>query len=167
MDDGTKTIFSLFDEGPTGLASQTADTSFHHPGRGPGNCINCLIDAYRLSSHRRYLAKAEELIQRCIHPCDDIQSLNLDDPEYRWSYLVFLQILGKYIDYKEERSEINYAFFYARDSLLHYADWMVNNEVPYKEVLHKVQIPTETWPAHDIRKCHIFHLAAKYGQEKA
>ena len=81
MDDGTKTIFTLFDEGPTGLASQTADTTFHHPGRGPGNCINCLIDAYRLSRRRQYLAKAEELIQRCIHPADDIRSLNLDDPE--------------------------------------------------------------------------------------
>ncbi len=166
MDDGTKTIFALFDEGPTGLASQTVDTAFHHAGRGPGNCINCLIDAYRLSRRRRYLAKAEELIQRCIHPADDIQSLNLDDPEYRWSYLVFLQILGKYLDYKMELAETDYAFFYARDSLLHYADWMVKNEVPYKEVLHKVLLPTETWPAHDIRKCHIIHLAAKYGPEK-
>lgn len=166
MDDGTKTIFALFDEGPTGLASQTADTAFHHPGRGSGNCINCLIDAYRLSNKRRYFAKAEELLQRCIHPADDIAALTLDDPEYRWSYLVFLQITGKYLDYKTELAENDYVFFYVRDSLLHYAQWMAVHEVPYKEVLDKVLIPTETWPAHDIRKCHIFHLAAKYGTEQ-
>jgi hypothetical protein len=163
MDDGSKTVFALFDEGPSGLASQTVDVAFHHPGRGPGNCINCLLDAYRLSNQRRFLGKAEELIQRCIHPADDIAALTLDEPEFRWSYLVFLQILGKYLDYKTELAETDYAFFYARDSLLHYAHWMAGNEVPYKKVLHKVLLPTETWPAHDIRKCHIFHVAAKYG----
>jgi hypothetical protein len=165
MDDGGG-IFSLFDEGPTGLASQTVETSYHKPGRGPGNCINCLIDAYRLSSKRAYIDKAEELIRRCIHPQDDILSLHLDEPECRWSYLVFLQVVGKYLDYKSELGETGYSFFYARDSLLHYADWMAEHESPYQEVLHKVLIPTETWPAHDIRKCHIFHLAAKYSPEK-
>jgi hypothetical protein len=25
-----------------------------------------------------------------------------------------------------------------------------------------VELPTESWPAHDIRKCHIFHLAARF-----
>ena len=37
----------------------------------------------------------------------------------------------------------------------------MENEVPYKDVLHKVDIPTETWPAQDIRKCHVMHIAAK------
>lgn len=167
MDDGSKTILALFDEGPSGLASKTVYQDYHKPGRGPGNAINCLIDAYRLSSNRRYLDKAEELVRRCIHPKDDIAALNLNDPEYRWSYLVFLQIIGKYLDYKRELGEYDYPFFYARDSLLHYAEWMVAHELPYQEVLHKVLIPTETWPAQDIRKCHVFHLAAKYGpQEK-
>ncbi len=165
MDDGEKSIFALFDDAPTGLASQTVDISYHKPGRGPGNCINCLIDAYRLSLNRRYLNKAEELIQRCIHPRDEIKSLQLDEPECRWSYLAFLQILGKYLDYKAELGETDYHFFFARDSLLHYAEWMYDNEVPYKDILHKVLIPTETWPAQDIRKCHVLHLAAKYGPE--
>lgn len=166
MDDGHSTVFALFDEGPTGLASQTVYPDYHKPGRGPGNCVNCLIDAYRLSRARRYMNKAEELIQRCIHPRDNIKALQLDEPEYRWSYLIFLQILGKYLDYKIELNEIDYHFFFARDSLLHYAEWMYHHELPYKELLHKVLIPTETWPAHDIRKCHILHLAAKYGPEQ-
>ena len=100
MDDGSKTLLGLIDNGPTGLASSTAGSDYHGPGRGPGNSINSLIDAYRLTSSRKYFNKAEELMQRCIHPKDDITGRRLDDPEYRWSYLVFLQALGKYLDYK-------------------------------------------------------------------
>jgi hypothetical protein len=106
--------------------------------------------------------KAEELLRRCIHPEDDIDALGLHDPEYRWSYLVFLQVLGKYLDAKGELGEFDFYFHYARDSLLHYADWVLENEVPYKDVLHKVKLPTETWPAQDIRKCHVMHLAARH-----
>lgn len=112
------------------------------------------------------MSKAEELIQRCIHPADNIAALDLDEPEYRWSYLVFLQVLGKYLDIKVEFGEIDYLFQYARESLLAYAKWILENEAPYKDVLHKVLIPTETWPAHDIRKCHVLHVASEYVGQK-
>ena len=164
MDDGSQNLLGLIDDGPTGSASQTVSTLYHKPGRGAGNSINALLDAYQLSNDRCYLIKAEALIQRCIHPKDDIVALKLDEPECHWSYLVFLQILGKYLDLKIELEELDYYFYYARDSFLHYADWMLYNEVPYKDILHKVEIPTETWSAQDIRKCHIFYMAAKYGQ---
>lgn len=163
MDDGSKTIWSIIDEGPTGLASQTVSSDYHGPGRGAGNSINALMDAYRLTGYRYFLSKAEELIQRCIHPSDNIEKLCLDDPEYRWSYLVFLQVIGKYLDFKMELEELDWYFFYARDSLLHYAQWMLKHEVPYKDVLHKVDIPTETWPAQDIRKSCVLNYANKYG----
>lgn len=162
MDDGEQTLFALVDGGPTGLASKTVEDGYHGPGRGAGNSINTLLDAYRLTRRRRYLAYAEALIARCIHPRDDIAARRLDDPEHRWSYLVFLQVLGRYLEHKHEMGEFDYAFHYARDSLLHYAAWMRDNEVPYRDVLHKVEFPTETWPAHDIRKCHVFHLAASW-----
>ncbi|MEW6428236.1 MAG: hypothetical protein AB1568_09410 [Thermodesulfobacteriota bacterium] len=163
MDDGSQTIFGIVDSGPTGIASQTVSTDFHKPGRGAGNSINALMDGWRLTGDRGYMRKAEELIQRCIHPRDSITALRLDDPEYRWSYLVFLQVLGKFLDLKTELGEADYIFHYARESFLHYADWMTKHETPYKDVLHKVDIPTETWPAHDVRKCCILLYAAKYG----
>ena len=163
MDNGSNAIWAIIDDGPTGLASQTVSSDYHGPGRGAGNSINALMDAYRLTGHRPYMSKAEELIQRCIHPSDNIDKLCLDDPEYRWSYLVFLQVLGKYLDLKSELVEIDWYFFYARDSLLHYAHWMMEHEVPYKEVLHKVEIPTETWPAQDVRKSCVLNYACKYG----
>lgn len=162
MDDGALTLLAFLDDGPTGAASQTASTDYHKPGRGAGNSINALLDAHALTGERAYFAKAEELIRRCIHPRDEIAALKLDEPEYRWSYLVFLQVLGKYLDVKAEWGEHDYGFYYAQASLLHYADWMAHHEVPYRDVLHKVLIPTETWPAQDIRKCHVFHLAAQH-----
>jgi YetA-like protein len=169
MDDGARTMFGLVDAGPTGGASKTLEASYHRPGRGAGNSVNALLDAYALSRDRKYLAKAEELIQRCVHPQDDIAALTLDDPEHRWSYLVFLQILGKYLSKKTEIGETDYGFHYARESLIHYAAWMAEHEVPYKDVLHKVELPTETWPAHDVRKAQILHVAASYcgGEQRA
>ena len=75
---------------------------------------------------------------------------------------MFLQVLGKYLDRKLEWGETDYLFWYARAGLLGYARWMLVHEQPYRDVLHKVELPTETWPAHDIRKSHVFHLAARF-----
>jgi len=140
----------------------TASRDYHGPGRGCGNSINALLDGHAATGDRGYLEKAEELIRRSIHPRDDITARRLDDVEHRWSYTVFLQVLGKYLDVKAEAGEIDGIFSFARESLLHYARWMVRHEVPYKVVLDRVEIPTETWPAQDIRKANVFAFATKY-----
>jgi hypothetical protein len=165
MDDGSLRLFGFLDKRPTGLCSSTAERNYHGPGRGAGNSINALLDAHALTHEKRYLAKAEQLIRRCIHPKDNIQKRNLDDPERRWSYLVFLQVLGKYLDLKIEKAENDYMYGYAQASLLHYAEWMLEHEVPYSQVLDRVEIPTETWPAQDIRKSVVFYSAAKHATE--
>jgi hypothetical protein len=54
---------------------------------------------------------------------------------------------------------------YARESLLHYARWMLEHEVPYATILAQVELPTETWPAQDIRKSNVFDFAAKHAHE--
>jgi hypothetical protein len=54
---------------------------------------------------------------------------------------------------------------YARASLLHYAQWMLEHEVPYATVFDRVEIPTETWPAQDIRKSNVLEFAAKHADE--
>jgi hypothetical protein len=48
--------------------------------------------------------------RRCIHPEDNIHTRNLDDPEHRWSYLVFLQVLGKFLALKIDKREIAYMY---------------------------------------------------------
>ena len=165
IDRRSQTLLGRFDKRPTGLCSSTASRDYHGPGRGSGNSVNALLDAYTLSREERYLIKTEEIIRRCIHPQDNIAKHHLDNIEYRWSYTVFLQALGKYLDIKATENDIDYMYSYAQSSLLHYAEWMLINETPYACVLDRVEIPTETWPAQDIRKSHIFYLAAKHTSE--
>lgn len=162
MDDSNGTILGVLDRRPTGRASSTVDRAYHGPGRGAGNSVNALLDAFVLTRKRQYLMKAEELIRRCIHPLDNIRKHHLEDIEHRWSYTVFLSVLGKYLDLKVVEEEVDEHYAYAREALLHYAAWMAENEVPYKQVLHRVEIPSETWSAQDMRKSHVFNLAAKY-----
>ncbi len=162
MDDGRSRFMGWLDRRPTGYCSVTATPGYHGPGRGSGNSISVLLDGWILTGHRAYLDKAESLIRRCIHPQEKIHLLRLDDIEYRWSYTVFLQAIGKYLDLKAECGELDEMYAYARSSLLHFAAWMAEHEVPYKDVLDRVLIPTETWPAQDFRKANVFCIAVKY-----
>ena len=163
MDDGRKNPLRFLSRGATGLASQTGAADYHNPGRGCGNSINALLDGFILTNDKKYLDKAEELIRRCINPNDDIESLDLvKDPERRWYYTAFLQILGRYLDFKSERAEYDHMFCYAEESLLNYAGWMAKNEVPFKQMLGVVEYPTETWIVMDMRKSNVFNFAAKY-----
>jgi hypothetical protein len=168
MDDGHKTIFRWLDGGPTGLASATRTPSYHGPGRGSANSIAVLIDGHRLTGEQRYLAKAEELIRRCVHPADDIAERNLLDAENRWFYTMFLQSLGRFLDHKLELGQLDGMSAFARASLLHYARWMADNEYPYLDKPERLEYPTETWAAQDMRKSEVFKYAAKHatGQER-
>jgi hypothetical protein len=135
---------------------------YHGPGRGAANSIVALLTGHRATGDARYLLKAEELIRRCIHPRDDIGERNLLDVERRWFYTVFLQALGNYLDYKIELQSLDAMYQYARTSLLHYADWMVDHEYPYLDRPEILEYPTETWAAQDMRKSDVFAFAAKH-----
>ena len=165
MDDGRLTPFRWMANAPTGLASATASPSYHGPGRGAANSINALLDAHRLTADRRWLDKAEQLMRRCINPNDDVAGRNLLDAERRWSYTVFLQVLGKYLDYKALLDAFDEHYSYARSSLLHYADWMAGHERPYLERPEALEHPTETWMAQDMRKSDVFRIAARHALE--
>lgn len=169
LDDGSKTIFRWLSRSDTGYASQSRDASYHGPGRGSGNSLSALIDGHRLSGDVSFLAKAEQLVRRCIHPADDVLKRNLLDVENRWFYTMFLQALGKYLDHKAERGELDSTYAYARASLLHYARWMAEHEVPTLSRPEILEYPNETWAAQDMRKSEIFSYAAKHasGTERA
>jgi hypothetical protein len=162
MDDGRRTIVRWFTRAATGLASATYSPSFHGPGRGAGHSILALLDGHRLTGERAFLAKAEELIRRCVHPADDIAALDLLDAERRWSYTVFLQAVARYLDDKAEGGELDAAYAYARAALLHYARWMAEHEYPYLDTPAGLEYPTETWAAQDMRKCEVLGLAAQH-----
>lgn len=162
MDDGGNTVFSLIDDGPTGLASCSSGLEYHGPGRGCGNSVNALLDAWLLTNGPTYLDKAESLIRRSVHPNDDVAARNLLDVEKRWSYTVFFSSLSRYLDLKSEIGQRDFMYAYARESLLHYSRWMVDHEVPYFDQLEKLEYPTEAWAVQEIRKANVLRVAAKY-----
>jgi hypothetical protein len=162
MDDGSKTVFRWLDRGYTGQASASGSVLYHGPGRGAANSIVALLNGHHLTSRHEFLEKAEQLIRRCIHPSDDIASRDLLNAEQRWFYTVFLEALGRYLSYKEERGDIDRMYAYARASLLHYARWMADHEYPYLDKPEKLEYPTETWAAQDMRKRNVFEAAANY-----
>ena len=168
MDDGRLTPFRWLASGATGLASATGSLDYHGPGRGAANSIVACLTACRLTSDPAFVRKADELILRCIHPHDDLQARNLLDTERRWYYTVFLQALGRYLEEKGERREIDEMYGYAQASLLHYARWMARHEVPYLERPEILEYPTETWAAQDMRKAEVLWWAACHanGQER-
>lgn len=169
MDDGRQHVLGWIDGGHTGYASSTTSPTYHGPGRGAGNSIIALLDGYALSGEAGFVDKAEALIRRCIHPGDAIHALDLLDAERRWSYTVFLQALGRYLDVKLEHRDLDAMYGYAQASLLHYARWMAEHERPYLSRPERLEFPTETWSAQDMRKSDVFKLAAKHarGPERA
>ena len=159
MDDGARTPFRWLARRPTGVASATGSLTYQGPGRGPGNSILSCLAAFRLTGASRFLAKADELIRRCIHPNDDVPARDLLDAERRWYYTVFLQALAAYLQFKFERAEVDGAFAYAQASLLRYARWMAEHERPYLETPDRLEFPTETWVAQDMRKAEVLYAA--------
>jgi hypothetical protein len=155
-------MFRWLARGRTGLATASGAYTYHGPGRGGGNSLNALLDGHRLTADAEFLSKAEEIIRRCVHPDDDIDSRQLLDAERKWFYTVFLQALGKYLDYKSELGQIDRMHAYARLSLLHYARWMAANEYPYLDKPEILEYPNETWAAQDLRKNDVFLFAAKH-----
>src|SRR5439155_25624796 len=115
----------------------------------------------------KYLRKAEELVGRCIHPRQDLEAIGLRDPESRWSYTVFLQALGKYLEHRSERDLVDEQYQHARGSLLHYAGWMAAHEAPNLDRSERLEFPTETWAAQDIRKAAVFEYAAGHASDPA
>ena len=162
MDDGGQTPLCLLDDGPTGLASKTCEPDYHGPGRGAGNSVNALLDAWQLTGKTTYLHKAEELIRRCVHPDEDIAALDLLNIELRWSYTVFLSALLRYADLKSAAGQLDEMYAYAAITLGRYAHWMAEHERPFFDRADELEFPTETWAAQELRKANVMRLAARY-----
>jgi len=160
MDDGQKTIFGLFDDGPTGAASATVFEDFHGPGRGAGNSVNALLDAWVVSGSTHYLDKLEELIRRCVHPLQNPDELHLLDAEGHWSYTVFLNALGRYLLTKRDAELFDGMYSYARDVMKTYGRWMAVHERRTLDHPEQLQYPTEAWAAQDFRKANVLRIAA-------
>ncbi len=161
-DDGSTTPMRFLDGGPTGLASKTRDPDFHGPGRGAGNSVQTLLDAWRLTGSEAYRNKASEILRRTIHPADDPAAHDLLDAENRWSYTVHLQALVRWLHTMAEADRLDEDYAWARESLLTYARWMAEHERPSLQHPERLEYPTETWAAQDVRKTEILLEASSF-----
>ncbi|MCK4706594.1 MAG: hypothetical protein KAT90_14035, partial [Gammaproteobacteria bacterium] len=148
------------------LSGETVQRYKYPFTRGTGNYMTTLMDAYNLTGERQYLLSVERVIYQSIHPLDDISLRNLHDTESSWSYLIYLQAVCKYLDLKTRLHEIDDACLYAKDSLLHYVDWMLENEAPFLQNPEKLEYPNHTWTAQDLRKASLFYVASLYSEDK-
>jgi hypothetical protein len=164
IEDGSKTVFRYLAGGATGNATASGSYDYHGPGRSPANSLNALIDGHRLTGDAKFLVKAEELLRRVVHPDDNIMRWELLDAERRWFYTMFLQSLGKYLDHKVQIGQRDESYAYGRAALLHYARWMADHETPFLSRSDKLEFPTETWAAQDIRKSDIFFHASRHAE---
>lgn len=164
-EDGANTKYRFLAGGETGLTSASGFEFYHGPGRGPANAVEVLVTAFQLTHDRTFLAQAEHLIRRVVHPYQPVEELNLQDVENRWFYTMFLQALGRYLDLKHLMGELDEAYSYGRQVLLKFADWMVENEYAYLDKPEILEYPNETWSAQEMRKCESLQWAIKHGDE--
>ena len=75
---------------------------------------------------------------------------------------MFLQALGVYLDVKIDLGRLDRMYAYGRATLLHYAAWMALHERPILDTPDRLQYPTETWAAQDLRKVEVFQFAARH-----
>jgi hypothetical protein len=168
LDNGRLSPFRFLSTADTGLAYFTPP-DYYGPSRSSGNSLNALVDGHRLTRDPQFIEKADRLVRLVVHPHEDPARHRLDEPEYRWFYAMFLQALGKYLVHKAEVGHLDAAYAHGRASLLTYARWMAEHEYPYLDRPEKLEFPTETWAAQDIRKSDIFCHAAMHasGDERA
>lgn len=150
------------------LLNRERPTSHRYPfTRGTGNYINALLDAWLLTGKPEWINQAERVIQATIHPADNIEKRNLLDVETGWHYLVLLSGLIRYLCLKQELGQRDEHYTYARDSLIHYTRWMIDNEKPFLENPDILEFPNDTWTAQDIRKAMIVFQAREFDRPLA
>jgi hypothetical protein len=76
-----------------------------------------------------------------------------------------LAALARYLEVKIELGELDREYAYAWASLVHYARWMLENEVPYFDRPEELEYPTEAWAAQEFRKANALRLAARWAGE--
>jgi hypothetical protein len=91
--------------------------------------------------------------------------LDLGNAELRWSYTIYLQSLVRVLAETATCAELSTLRDYARGALLHYARWMCQHEVFYLDYPEKLEYPTETWAAQELRKGTTLLMAAKYASQ--
>jgi len=127
--------------------------------RGTGNYIIALLDAYELTNKQSYLDRVSLIIKHTANPHEDLATRNLSNIEESWFYTIFLQAVLRYLLAKKQANQFDSSFNYATDLLVHFSNWMIDNEAPYLNTPDRLEYPNHTWAAQDIRKANVLYGA--------
>ena len=130
--------------------------------RGTGNYIQTMLDCFQLTSDPYYLSRVEHIIYHTISPDEELAERNLDNVESTWFYTVLLQSVCRFLIVKTQQNQKDNSFYYALESLLHYARWMAENENTYLSNPDILEFPNETWSGQDLRKVCILSFAMPF-----
>lgn len=143
------------------MRGETVSTHRYGFNRGTGNYLNTLLDSWILDQNGSWLQQAEEVIRNTIHPLDLIEQRDLLDVENRWSYLILLAALFRYLYLKRQIDCKDEQYEYTKESVLHYTRWMLSNERPFMEEQSQLEFPNDTWVAQDVRKAMLMFQASE------
>lgn len=149
------------------IRGETVSTHRYGFNRGTGNYLNTLLDAWVLDEKESWLQQAEAVIRKTIHPLDVIENRDLLDVENRWSYLVLLAALFRYLYLKRQIGSYDEQYDYTKESVLRYTQWMLSNERPFMEDKSQLEFPNDTWVAQDVRKAMLMFQASELDHENA
>ena len=96
-----------------------------------------------------------------------IEHRDLLDVENRWSYLVLLAALFRYLYLKRQIDSYDEQYEYTKESVLRYTHWMLSNERPFMEDKSQLEFPNDTWVAQDVRKAMLMFQASELDHENA
>lgn len=130
--------------------------------RGTGNYLNALLDAWHVSGDNNWLTQAETVIRKTINPNDDLTQRELLNAEFRWSYLVLMGSIAKYLSVKQEQQQLDAHYQYALDSFTTYTRWMSEHEQMFLQNPDQLEFPNDTWSAQDIRKAMLMFQAMHF-----
>jgi hypothetical protein len=139
---------------------------FQGPGRESGNALLILVKAFEFTGNKKYLVAAGKICRKCISPSHNLTKMKMNQPEYRWMYLLFLQSVIEFIRVKEKLGECDKDYIYAMKSFNRYVEWMVEHEYSYLDKPDTLEFPNETWAMQELRKPHVLYEAAFMTDDK-
>lgn len=134
--------------------------------RGTGNFVVALLDSYELDGNQDLLDEAAMVIKNTTHPLEDLSTRHLGNVEISWFYTVFLQSVIRFLFTKESAKQIDEDYWYARDCLINFGEWMLEHESFYLDKPDELEFPNDTWCAQEIRKANVLFHCYCFGSSR-
>ena len=135
------------------LEGKSKCAQYRYPlNRATGNRVVAMLDAHYLTGESSWLKECSSVINATFNENDDISARGLCDTEHRWSYVVFLESVMRFLGRKESIGEHDRNYWTARRAFVYYCEWMAEHDGPWIERSEQLEYVNDTWLAQDARR---------------